>query len=45
MDLIIGPMFSSQRSITGLNDPPAVFARQEILVIRQMFGMGGQAGE
>ena len=43
MDLIIGPMFSSQWSIKGLHDPPAVFARQEILVIRQIFGIGGQA--
>ena len=43
MDLIIEPMFSSQWKINGLHDPPAVFAGQEILVIRQMFGMSGQA--
>jgi hypothetical protein len=38
-------MFSSQWSINGLLVLPAVFARQEILVIRKMFSMGGQARE
>ena len=45
MELILRLLFSSQWSINGLHVPRTIFTGEEILVVRQVFGMGSQVRE